>query len=209
MKKILDKLRKYFKVNKKLFIFLSILFIIGIIAGSIFSVTISSNDSRLVNDYLKNYLNSINNNKIDFLSSFISTSISDSLIIIIIWLLGLSVIGIPIVIILFFYRCFIFGFTIGSILINYKLKGILLSIIYMLPHHIIGIIVLMVLVINSYIISSKIFKALLSKSNIDFRFITHNYILVLLITFIINIILSSYSSFIVPKLIKICLPLFN
>lgn len=209
MKKILDKLKDYFKVNKKLFLFLSILLVIGVISGSIFSITISKSDSEVVNTYLKNYISSIGNNEINLLDSFLSNSISNLLIIIIIWLMGLSVIGIPIVFIIFFYKSFIFGFTVGSILINYKVKGILLSIIYMFPHQIINLIVLMTLVIYSYIVSSKLLKALLKKDKIDFSSITHTYSLILGITILITLIFTAYASFIVSKLIKIIIPLLS
>lgn len=209
MKKILDKLKAYFKVNKKMFLFLSILLIIGIAAGSIFSITINDSDTELVSNYLKNYISSISNNEINLLDSFVSTSISDLLIIIIIWLLGFSVIGIPIIFIIFFYKSFIFGFTIGSILINYKIKGIILSIIYMIPHHILNLILLMTFIIYAYIISSKILKAILKRDKIDFGPITHTYAVALGITSIISLILTTYGSFVVPNIIKLCLPLFK
>lgn len=209
MKKILDKFKAYFKIKKKLFLFLSILLVIGIVAGSIFSITLNDTDTELVNSYLENYINSISNNEINLLDSFVSTSISDLLIIIIIWLLGFSVIGIPIIFIILFYKSFIFGFTIGSILINYKIKGIILSIIYMIPHHIINLLLLMTLITYAYIISSKILKAILKRDKIDFATITHTYAIALGITSITSLILASYGSFAVPNIIKLCLSLFK
>lgn len=209
MKKLLDKFKKYFIVNKKLFLFLSILFIIGIIAGSVFSLTINETDSSLVTNYLKNYLNSISNNEINLLDSCISTILSDVILISAIWLLGFSVIGIPIIFILFFYKSFVFGFTIGSILINYKVKGILLSIIYMIPHHIIKILLLMILVIYAYSISIKILNAILKKKEISFSKITTTYLILLGIILSISLFLSLYSSFIVPKLIKLLIPILK
>lgn len=209
MKKILDKFKNYFVVNKKLFLFLSILFVIGLIAGSVFSLTINETDSSLVTNYLKNYLNSITNNEINLLDSFISTISSDILLIVAVWLLGFSVIGIPIILILFFYKSFVFGFTIGSILINYKVKGILLSIIYMIPHHIIKILLLMILVIYAYSISIKILNAILKKKEISFSRVTTTYLILLGIILSISLFLSLYSSFVVPKLIKLLIPILK
>lgn len=209
MKRILDKLKNYFVVNKNLFLFLSILLIIGIIAGSVFSITINKTDSELVTNYLKNYLNSIKSNEINLLDSFISTSVSDIGLVLFIWLLGFSVIGIPIIFILFFYKSFVFGFTIGSILINYKAKGILLSIIYMIPHHAIKLLIIMMLIIYAYIISVKIIKAILKRTEISFKSVTYKYLKLLGIVIAITTILSLYSSFIVPKLIKLIIPILN
>lgn len=209
MKRILDKLKNYFFVNKNLFLFLSTLLIIGIVAGSVFSITINKADSELVTNYLKNYLNSIKANEINLLDSFISTSISDIGLVLFLWLLGFSVIGIPIIFMLFFYKCFVFGFTIGSILINYKAKGILLSVIYMIPHHVIKLIIIMMLIIYAYIISTKIIKAILKRTEISFRSITYTYLTLLAIVVSITTVLSLYSSFLVPKLIKLIIPILN
>ena len=209
MKKILDKVKAYFKVNKRLFLFLSILLIIGIIAGSIFSVILNEEDSRLVKEYLINYLDSISKDEINLTSSFTSSLLSQLLITIIIWLLGFSIIGIPIIFILFFYKSFIFGFTIGSILINFKTKGILLSIIYMIPHHIIKLIIMMVLIIYAYQISLKLLKAILRKSEINFKNITSIYFYVLLINIGSDLILNAYSSYVVSKMIKLILPMIS
>ena len=60
MEKILDKLRSNIISNKRMIIFFSILIIIGIVTGSLFSVTISSNDKSLVSNYLENFFLSIN-----------------------------------------------------------------------------------------------------------------------------------------------------
>lgn len=209
MKKLMDKFKKYFIVNKKIFFFLSILLIIGIISGTIFSIVITDTDSKLVTDYLANYLDSIKNNSINLFDSFFSSSLSSIMISIIIFLLGLSVIGIPIIFIIFFYKSFIFGFTIGSILINYKVKGILLSIIYMLPHHVINILVLIVFIIYAYIISLSLVKAFFKREEINFKAITYKYLIMFIIVIGINILLSLYGSIIVPKLIKLILPILN
>ncbi|HPF83609.1 MAG TPA: stage II sporulation protein M [Bacilli bacterium] len=209
MKKLMDKFKKYFIVNKKIFFFLSILLIIGIISGTIFSIVITDTDSKSVTDYLANYLDSIKNNSINLFDSFFSSSLSSIMISIIIFLLGLSVIGIPIIFIIFFYKSFIFGFTIGSILINYKVKGILLSIIYMLPHHVINILVLIVFIIYAYIISLSLVKAFFKREEINFKAITYKYLIMFIIVIGINILLSLYGSIIVPKLIKLILPILN
>lgn len=207
MKKLMDKFKEYFKVNKRLFLFLSILLIIGITAGSIFSVILKEEDLRLVTEYLTNYLNSIDKMEINTTTSFVSSFLSQLTIIVIIWILGFSIIGIPVIFLMFFYKCFVFGFTIGSIIINYKAKGILLSFIYMIPHHIIKLILMMILIIYAYQLSIKLLKAVLKKGEITFKNITSNYLIVFIITVSFELLLSLYGSYIVPKLIKLIIPM--
>ena len=207
MKKILDKLKSYLRVNNKLFLFLSILLVIGIIAGSIFSVTITDNDTELVNNYLINYLTSIKNGELLFLDSFVSTVLSNLIVVILIWIFGISIIGIPVIFLIFFYKSFILGFTIGSILLNYKIKGILFSIIYVFPHHIINLLMLMIFIVYAYVVSLKIINAVFKRTEVNFKPITYKYLSILGIVLITILLTSFYSSFIVPRLLKLIIPI--
>jgi len=209
MKKKLDKLKEYLKMNKKIFIFLSVLFIVAIVAGSIFSVTLNDNDTKLVNTYLDNYINSINDNTIIFKDTFINSISSNLIMTIIIWLLGISVIGLPIIIFLFFYKCFVIGFAISSILMKYKVKGLLLSIFYIFPHHIINILLTMVLISYAFIISIKIINAVIKRKEMSFKDITYKYLVILGLTCLVLVFSSLYEAFIVPKLIKLIMPLIS
>ncbi len=209
MKKKLDKLKEYLKMNKKTFIFLFVLFITALVAGSIFSVTLNDNDTSLVNTYLENYINSINDNTIIFKDTFINSISSNLILTIIIWLLGISIIGLPIIIFLFFYKCFVIGFAISSILMKYKVKGLLLSIIYVFPHHIINILLIMILISYAFSISIKIINAVVKRKEMSFRDITYKYLVVLGLICLVLVFTSLYESFVVPKLIKLIMPLLS
>lgn len=209
MKQKWDKFRKYLAINKRLFVFLTILFVIALIAGSVFSIVLNDNDSALVTDYLNDYINSIDQNTIVFKETLFNSLTSNILLNIVIWILGISIIGIPIILFLFFYKCFIIGFSISSILLRYKIKGILLSIIYIFPHHIVNIILLIILINYAYFISISIINAVVKKREMNFGLITSKYLKVLCIICIIMALTSLYESFIVPKLIKLIIPLIS
>lgn len=200
MNKLIN-IKRYVQKNKKVFMFLIVLVLIGITAGSIFSVTLKPNDNGLVKNYLENYLSSINNKEIVILDSFFSSITSNFFIIISIFLLGLSFIGIPIILIIFFYKSFIFGFTLGSILINYKIKGILLSIIYMFPHNLIDLFTLILFTIMSFNISKNVLNAVIRKDTLDYRFIS-KYIKRTILVFLIYTFISLYSSVVVPSILR-------
>ena len=118
--KYLDKLRNIIKINKKTLLFFTILLIIGIITGSIFMAILNETDKKLVIDYFNNFISNIENNKLNFFEALKNGLFNNMLYILIIWLLGISVIGIPIVIIMFFIKSFTLGFSISSIIFNYK-----------------------------------------------------------------------------------------
>ena len=102
--KWMDKLKGTIKVNKKTLLFFTILLIIGIIAGSIFMAILSETDKKLVIDYFNNYISNIENNKLNYLEGIKNGLFNNLLYIIIIWILGISIIGIPIVTIMFFIK---------------------------------------------------------------------------------------------------------
>ena len=134
MKKYMDKLTYKLKTNKKVIIFLLVLTTIGIISGTIFSLVISSDDKTLVLNQINGFFESIKNNSLNPLEAFKNSVIDNYSVTLVIWLLGISIIGLPIIILLFFSKSFIIGFTIGNIIMNYKVKGLLISLIYILTY---------------------------------------------------------------------------
>lgn len=197
MKKKINILKEYFKVNKKMFLFFEILLLIGVLSGSIFSLTLNETDAVLVSEYLNNFIESISNNS--YKDALLNAVLSNSLILTIIFLLGFSVIGIPFVILIFFYKVFIIGFSFASIILNFKSKGILLSFFYIFPHHALNLLVLMVLIIYSVLISLNLIRAIISKTNIN----TNNikYLKLYLLSMAISFLSSLYESILMPKII--------
>lgn len=197
MKKKINILKEYFKVNKKMFLFFEILLLIGVLSGSIFSLTLNETDAVLVSEYLNNFIESISNNS--YKDALLNAVLSNSLILTIIFLLGFSVIGIPFVILIFFYKAFIIGFSFASIILNFKSKGILLSFFYIFPHHALNLLILMVLIIYSVLISLNLIRAIISKTNIN----TNNikYFKLYLLSMAISFLSSLYESILMPKII--------
>lgn len=161
--KWMDKLKGTIKVNKKTLLFFTILLIIGIIAGSIFMAILSETDKKLVTDYFNNYISNIENNKLNYLESIKNGLFNNLLYIIIIWILGISIIGIPIVTIMFFIKSFTLGFSIASIVFNYKLKGCLLNFINIFPHQMIYFLIYMLITTYSIFFSLKMINSIINK----------------------------------------------
>ena len=139
MKKKVDKLKSIFIINKQIVIFLLGLSIIAIIAGALYITILNKTDQTLIQNSINEFFNNIKTNKLNFGLSLKNAILTNIGFIVLIWLLGISVIGIPIIIFLFFSKVFTLGFSISSIIFNYKLKGTLLSFLYVFPHHIINI----------------------------------------------------------------------
>lgn len=203
MEKILDKLKLSINNNKRMIIFFSILIIIGIIAGSFFSVTISSSDKSLVSNYLENFFLSIKNGNINYYETLLNALLTNTIFIVIIWLLGFSVIGLPITLFMFFSKAFSLGFSISSLIMSYKFKGIIYSFFYIIPCQILYFLGFSILMIYSVTLSLKLFSSIVKKKNIDFKHIVNRYLFIMIITFIIIILSSLLETFIMPLLMKL------
>ena len=209
MKEMLDKFKKFSKNNRNYLLFFTILFIIGIIAGSFMAVLISETDKKLVFDSLEDFKLVLLENKINFFQTFLNTIGSNMLYVVTIWLLGISIIGIPIILFLFFKEAFVIGFAVASIFINYKLKGILFAFFYVFPHHLINILASFILLIYAIGFSFHLIEAILKKRTIDFKIMMRKYKAILLLSIIIFTFTAILESFLMPFLLKIILQLLK
>ena len=200
----MDKLK--IKINKKIFVFLFVLMLMGIIAGSIFTTILNSSDIELVINHLNEFIDNINNNRLDYLFALKNNLITNISYVILIWLLGISVIGLPIIIIMFFTKCFILGFSVGSILTTFKLKGILVSLVYVFPGQVISLLFLLLLMMYSMSFTFKMIYAILKKKSIDFKLIMNKYFKILLIVLGVIISMSLCDTYLIPRLIKLLIP---
>ena len=203
MGKIFKLINAEFKKNKKMFTFIAILLALGFISGSLFITILSDSDKKMVLDTITNYFNQVKTNKIDFLYIFRTSSISNLLYIFFIWILGISIIGIPVIIVLIFIKSFILGFSISSIISQYKFKGTLLSLSYIFPHHILNIITICFVSMYALSVSMSLIKLITTKKQINFKVIMRRYIGVFIIAIILSLLSSIIETFITPYFIKL------
>lgn len=202
MKKQMDKLKTKTTSNKKIIVFLVGLFLIGLIAGSIFITIISKSDQALVKEYIKEFVNKADKNKLNYLEALKNASLSNGLFIVIVWLLGFSIIGIPIVIFMYFSKAFILGFSLSSFILQYKFKGLLLALIYFFPHHVVNILAYTLIMIYSLKISFILINSIIKKKAISFKAIMNRYLIVFAVSIGMVIVASLYECFVVPFLIR-------
>ena len=198
----MDKLKKIIKYDKKIMTFLNVIAIVGIIAGSIFMIILSKNDKETVLNSIKDFFNKLINNKFNFVGTLKNTVISNFLFSFIIWVIGISVVGVLIVILIIFYKSFTLGFTISSIIYTYSIKGTLLALIYVFPHLVINLLVLLYLSSYSIKLSIILIKSILKKDSLNFKAFINNYSKVFLISMLFLIVTSLYESFIAPIILR-------
>jgi len=136
------------KERLPLFIFVIIIFILGISFGTITVKTLEYSNRENLFNYFNNFMQEINVLEYDQ-QSLISESIKFNLLnILIIWAFGLSVIIMPLITVLVFFKGFVLGFTAGFLLSQYSYRGILLILSAIFPQNL--------LIIPGYILAAVI-----------------------------------------------------
>jgi len=203
MKKIMDKLFNLVKFDKRYVLFCLILVILGIVAGSLFVVILNSSDKSLVIEYIESFIDNIKNNDFNYIDTLKNTLIINYLVIIIISIIGFTYFLTPVNILILFYKAFIIGFSLSSFILTYKIKGLLLSIIYIFPHLIINILLFSLLIAFTLKLSIKMINCIIKKKEVNMRLYFNKYLYTSLFIFIIITITSLYESFVAPFLLKL------
>lgn len=194
--------------NKKENIFIISLVLLGIIAGSIFILFISKEDIALMTNRITNFFNSVKENKIEYgqvLANGLILNLSYTLIM---WILGISIIGIPINLFLVFFKSFIISFTLGSLIKVYKLKGLLASSLYAIPIQLINIIIIITIGIYTYNFSKKLIISLKTSQNNFFKKSFKKYFIILICTLFLSTISVLLETYYFPTIIKIIINFF-
>lgn len=195
MKKIINELKQ-----NKLLLILTILTILFTIIGSLFPAILSESNKELIKNSITEFINKINKNEVNYISALISSCSNNILITILLWVLGLSLIGIPLVLIIHTFRCFITGFSLTSILITYGIKGSITSLIYSIPNifNMLGSLLLSYYTIS---FSITIYKCIFKKETKNWSSITRQYIKIGIFFFLYAIIISVVESYVIPNIL--------
>ena len=177
--------------------------VIGLISGILFLFFISKEDKNLLMKEINSFFVNIKENNLNTLDTLINSIYSNTLSISIIWLLGISIIGIPFIIFFIFFKSFVFSFSVASIIAKYGFKGILISLSYILPHQVIYLIIWLLLSFYALSFSFKLIRLLFLKKNINIREYFLKYLKIGIICIITAIFCSLFETYISPHLIKL------
>ena len=194
----MDKVKK--KVNKLLMV-LVIGTLIGFVCGCLFIGVVDGSGRELVRESINNYFNGIFEGKINYITSLCTVLPSNLLINILIWLIGISIIGVFAVGGLLLFKSFLVGFSLSSIIYTYGFKGILICFIYIVPE-VINLFVVFLLAYYSISFSILLFNHLFRKKDYNRRIIMKRYIKVFVVCVGITIINTLVSIFLIPNLLR-------
>ncbi len=205
MKKIIRYLNETIKKEKNKLIFVVTIFIIGLVLGSLFTNFITVDDKNLLTGQLDVYLDSIKKLSSDVfgLKVFTSEILNNGSQLFIIFALGVSMIGLPVVIFILFFKGFMLGTTLSTMFLRYQLKGIIGAFLYVFPCLIINTMIYILMSFFAVHASVKFLKALLKKDNLNFKSFLGKYLLAFIVCIVLMIITCVLDAYLTPLLLKL------
>lgn len=189
--------------QKKFYVFLITIMLVGIVSGIIFVFFLNETDKTEVTKEITTFFNLVKTSDgINYSKSLINSLLVNISYVILIWLLGISVIGFPFILGILFIKSFIFGFSISSIIATYGVKGILGAFLYVFPHQIIVLILYLLLGFYSLSFCYKLFSHLFLKKTVNFKRGMNKYLKILGISIIVSIFITFYEVFLSTYFMK-------
>ena len=194
--KIKETIVNHIMNNKKEYIIVSLIFIIGIFLGVLFINNIQEGAKEEITTYLNQFVEKMKNNQVINNIELLKTTIGQNIILtIIIWFFGTTVIGIPVVFGVVLYRGFCLGYTISvSITVMGLTKGISFVLISLLLQNILFIPAILALAVSGF----KLYKSITKdkrRENIKFEIIRHTiFSIVMLLVMVISSLIEIFVS---------------
>lgn len=134
----------YAQKNMSLYIFTIILFIMGIVLGSYLIYSLSGSQKQEILTNLNMFFSGINNLELNIDVVFKEILFSNIKYLLIIWFLGLSIVGMPLIFVLIYLKGVIVGFTVSFFIFEMNLRGFTLAVIAIIPQNLIIVPVLII-----------------------------------------------------------------
>lgn len=182
--------------NIKLYLIVIIILVIGITVGVVFINNINADGATEIKNYITDFINQLKQGYHVDTGELLRKSLSDNLILIVtMWLLGSTVVGIPIVLGIVLFRGFCIGYSLSAIIASLGVqKGILFFLTTMFLQNLIFIPVILCMTISCI----KLYKSIMKdrrRENIKVEIIRHTLVSIMLgLLLIIAAFIESYVS---------------
>lgn len=157
---MLHPIRHALKDQTPLYVFVSVLFLMGVVFGALMVNALTLEQQQDISRFLGDFFLSINEGGSEFQPlTFWQVAGVHLRWLGLIWLLGLSVIGLPGILILDFLKGVLIGFTVGYLVGQYTWKGLLFALVSVAPHNLIVIPALLIASVAAVSFSLNIIRS--------------------------------------------------
>lgn len=201
--KLNEVLSKNIRENIGVYFTVTLFFAIGISVGAFTAKALDVSQKQELVTYLNKFFQILNNQVVNKNAIFYQSIKNNFQTVFFIWLLGVTVIGIPFILIITSFRGFIIGFTISFLIQGMGWKGFILTLAAVLPQNIIFIPCLLIISATSLCFSIQVFKVKVRKRIINsIRSNIVSYTVNILVMFGLTIVGSLFEAYISPYILQ-------
>lgn len=125
---------EYLRENLGIYFFVILLFMVGVVFGALAVKALNGEQKAELFGYLEAFIQGIDTSLVAKTESLLPQSLAGNLKTLgLIWLLGLVVLGLPLVLVILFTKGFALGFTVGFLVDELGWKGVIFGIASVLP----------------------------------------------------------------------------
>lgn len=206
-KVILQTIKEHVANNKKEYVIVSILFVIGIFLGVFFINNVGQEPKTLITEYLNQYIEKLKSTENLNLMELLKTSIGQNIILAVsLWFFGTTIIGIPVVFGIVAYRGFCLGYTIAACI---SIMGISKGIIFVLLLLLLQNLFLIPAILALSVSGIKLYKSIIkdkTKENVKLEMVRHTvFSLIMLMVLILSSVIEIFVS---TNILKLCIKYF-
>lgn len=211
LKGIRQTLLIHIKSNYKRYFLLLVAFVIGVSAGAFTVNGLSAIQRAELANYFQGFLQLLDKQSIDSSELFKVSLLENGRFVLLLWILGVTIIGIPFIFVLVGVRGFITGFSSGFVIKILGFKGIIFTLCALIPKEIIIIPCIIALGVNGMNFSMNIIKSRsikhISKEGLKTSFFSYCFVTMFFCFLILTGILVE--AFITPVFIRIIVPIIS
>ena len=207
-RRILTAITNYFIENIRSYIFVAIIFMLGIALSIIFINNIDDSQKGEISTYITTFTNSLKDGYTIDKGELLTTSIwKNAILCIIMWFAGSTVIGIPIVLGIVGYRGFCIGYTVLALTFTYGTSN---GTIFFFSAMLLQNIIIIPCILSLAVSGLKLYKSIIKdrrRENVKIEIIRHTISSVLIL--IMLIIASLIETYISTSLLQMIIGLFQ
>lgn len=199
-----QKIANHIQDNVSIYTFTIVLFLMGIVFGAIIVNSLPAEIKHNLFEYLQRFFGQVSQGTVASSGAMFSESFSHQLQFIgLIWLLGLSIIGLPVIFILLFLKGIVVGFTVGFLVNQMGLHGFWMALASIFPQNLIIVPVFIIVSAASVAFSLKMIRQLLMrtrKTPLIPQFM--NYALLFGVVAVALVVASVFEAYVSPVLMR-------
>ena len=194
----------HFREHSSIYLFVVVLFLMGVIFGAIVVNSLTFSQKEDLAYYLSQFFGEVSNGKVAASKDVFAQSLFDnSKFIGMMGILGISIIGLPVILIVLFMKGLVIGFTVGFLVNQMGWNGFLLSFVSVLPQNFIIIPVFIITATVAVSISLKMIRRqFMKKMSEPILPLLGRYALVFVIAGLFLVVAALFEAYISPTLMK-------